>query len=299
MLCGDDTGSRLTHPIMFDDELMLSITNEGAIVLMRQGEVLDQLPLNAMLDARLVVNSEGQVAVYIDPTRRYSHGIMGDLFDAAGLVVFTVTGERLQVQSRVDLHGEDVFEGLYPIWADVDDNGEDDLIVTVSNPEVGAQVQVYQGNGTLLVVGPAIGRGYRWRHPLAWGPFGPDDENELVDVLTPHIGGVVEFLVYQEAELQLVTSESGYTSHVIESRNLDMAVAGDFDGDGQPEIVVPNQARTFLVGLQHGQDGVSVTWQLPVDGQVATNLSAVILPEGRLSLAVGTTDGRLRLWLPG
>jgi hypothetical protein len=52
---------------------------------------------------------------------------------------------------------------------------------------------------------------------------------------------------------------------------------------GQLDIV-PNQARNLLAELQHDEDGVSVTWQLPVDGQVATNLSAVILTDGRLSL---------------
>lgn len=296
MLCGDDTGSRLTHPILLDDSLMLSIANGGAVTLLREDEVLDQLPLNAMLDARLVVNAEGQVAVYVDPTRRYAHGIMGDELEAAGLVIFTVTEDRLQVQSRIDLPDDDVFEGLFPIWADVDEDGEDDLIVTVSNRAIGAQLRVYQMDGTLLADGPAIGRGSRWRHQLAWGPFGPDGENELVDVLTPHIGGVVEFFAYQEESLQLVARETGYSSHVIASRNLDMAVAGDFNGDDQIEIVVPNQARNFLAGLQHDDDGVRIVWQLPLDGQIATNLSALMLPDGRLTLAVGTADGRLRLW---
>jgi hypothetical protein len=77
-----------------------------------------------------------------------------------------------------------------------------------------------------------------------------------------------------------------------------MAVAGDFNGDGQPEIVVPTQARDQLAGLQHMADGVREMWSLPLDGTLSTNLAAVTLPNGSLALAAGTDDGRLRVWMP-
>ena len=38
--------------------------------------------------------------------------------------------------------------------------------------------------------------------------------------------------------LNLVAQHDGVTSHLVFSRNLDMALAGDLDGDGQPELVV-------------------------------------------------------------
>ncbi|SVB17310.1 uncharacterized protein METZ01_LOCUS170164 [marine metagenome] len=35
-----------------------------------------------------------------------------------------------------------------------------------------------------------------------------------------------------------MAQQDGVTSHPVFSRNLDMALAGDLDGDGQPEFVV-------------------------------------------------------------
>ena len=78
--------------------------------------------------------------------------------------------------------------------------------------------------------GPAIGRGNRWRHQIAVAPFGPNGERELVDVLTPHIGGVVEFYRMVGDRIEIVATVPGFTSHVIGSRNLDLALAADADG---------------------------------------------------------------------
>jgi hypothetical protein len=81
--------------------------------------------------------------------------------------------------------------------------------------------------------------------------------------------------------------QPGYTSHVINTRNLDMAVAGDFDGDGRVELLLPDQVRGQLGAIRHEGDGATVAWTLPVDGQVATNVAAVTLADGGLAAAVG------------
>jgi hypothetical protein len=76
-----------------------------------------------------------------------------------------------------------------------------------------------------------------------------------------------------------------------------MAVAGDFNGDGQPEIVLPTQDRLYLAGLQHTASGIAEVWRLPLDAQLTTNLAAVTLPDNTMALAAGTADNRLRVWL--
>jgi hypothetical protein len=78
-----------------------------------------------------------------------------------------------------------------------------------------------------------------------------------------------------------------------------MAVAGDFNGDGQLEIVVADQSRQTINGLQHTTDGVEPVWSLPLAGRLTTNLAAVTLPDGRLGLAAGTEEGRIHVWLSG
>jgi len=50
--------------------------------------------------------------------------------------------------------------------------------------------------------------------------------------------------------LRTVAQVPDYTSHVIRRRNLDMAVAGEFEGDGQVDTTLPrslSQPRDDLV----------------------------------------------------
>jgi hypothetical protein len=295
------TTAPFTHPIKLNDDLLLHVTQAGDLALLREETTLDKLALNIQPDARLVVNAAGQVAFYAEATnQRYVHGIMGDDLEGSALVLVQVADERLQIVTRIDLPEDNVYEGLSPIWADVNGDGTDDLVTTVSNGRDGARNRVYLFDGETItgeVDGPAIGQGNRWQHQLAWGPFGIEGEPLLVDVLTPHIGGIVRFHRFTGSELDVIATLGGHTSHVIGSRNLDMAVAGDFDGDGTPEIALPTQDRTQIDGIQLTANGPQVVWSLPVDGTISSNLSAIAANGRPLALAVGTEDGRIRVWL--
>ncbi len=302
-----ELGSSLSHPVPIaaDDDTAqyVYVADDGALVLWRDGGDINRLLLNVQPDARLVVNDHGQIALYADATnQRYVHAIMGDDLEGAALVVLEVVDKALVAVARVDLPGDSIYEGLAPLWADIDGDGVQDVVTTVANRRGGAQVRAYLFDGqqfTREVDGPAIGQGFRWRHQLAWGAFGTDGENELVEVLTPHIGGVVGFYRYTGDALQIVARAPGYTSHIINSRNLDMAVAADFNGDGTPELAVPTQDRRRVVGLQRVPDGVREVWSLSVgSGRVISNLSALALTDGGLALAIGTDDNRLRVWVP-
>ena len=116
-------------------------------------------------------------------------------------------------------------------------------------------------------------------------------------ILTPHIGGVVEFYRLVEGRLDILAQAGGYTSHVIGSRNLDMALSGDFNGDGRPEVVLPDPALGELAAIQRSDDGAAEIWRLPLGGRAATNLAAIALPGGGMVLGVGREDGVLRVWI--
>jgi hypothetical protein len=150
----------------------------------------------------------------------------------------------------------------------------------------------------MVATGPAIGRGFRWRHQLVVAPFGPAGELELADILTPHIGGVVEFYQLAGNRLEIVAQVPGFSSHVLGSRNLDMALAGDLDGDGQVELLVPNQIRANLGAIRRSDAGAEVAWSVPVGGTLITNLAGVTLPDGRLAVGAGHSRNGLRLWVP-
>lgn len=85
---------------------------------------------------------------------------------------------------------------------------------------------------------------------------------------------------------------------MIGTRNLDMAVAGDFDGSGRSTLLLPNQARTELGAIQNTEAGASVAWVLPVAGTIVTNVAATTLVGDRLAIAIGREDRVVRIWQP-
>lgn len=284
-----------THAHPLGDGQVLFIASNGDLVLTQNGVEIVRQTIDAIPDARIVVNENGLGAVYSGASGRYAHAVVGD--DVEGTVLTIFATDTLEIQAEVILPNNDVFEGISSFWADIDEDGEaNELVVTVSNTNDGGQIRVYRTNGELLAQGPAIGQGYRWRHQLAFGAFGANGENEIVSVLTPHIGGWVEYYRYQDGQLEIVTSRSGYTSHMIGSANLDMAVAGDFNGDGQLEMVVTDQSRQTISGLQRTAAGVDVVWTLDLNGQLITNMAALTLVDGTLALAIGTTHNELMIW---
>lgn len=291
--------SPLTPPLVVESGVAV-IDQEGNLTLTRQGTpsgAWPRLPLAAPPDARLLTDGDGRIALLTGATDRYAHGVLGDGIEAAGYAIVDVT--RGIVAHEVTLPPPAVIEALAPIWTDVDGDGERELVVPVSDPAEGARLTVFAEDGTLLAQGPEFGRGGRWRHPLAVAPFGPAGEVEIAAVRTPHIGAVVEFARRDGDRLVTVAELPGLTSHVLGSRNLDMAAAGDFDGDGYIELLVPTQDRTALAAVRRSAAGAEIAWSLPLDGALVTNLCAVSLPGSGIALAVGRADGIFRLWLPG
>ncbi len=168
------------------------------------------------------------------------------------------TKPSVEVVWSVRLPDGDVVEGIAPISNDLDGDGIREIPVTVSNSRTGARLIVFNDAGEPIAFGPAVGRGSRWRHQLAVAPFGASGEVEIVDVLTPHIGGIVEFYRLENDILKVVVKIPGFRSHKIGSRHLDMAVAGDFDGDGRVELLVPIQTLDEIGGIKRTLDGAEV-----------------------------------------
>ena len=291
-----ESASELTHPVPLGDSGRLSfIESGGDLVIWQDGAESGRLPIDALPDARLLVDDQGRVLLLTQPSTRYPHGIAGDTLEAT-TITLVATEPKLKVLTTIPIPGQTVVEGVSPIWTDLNGDGRQEIIVTQSGAEQGAQVVVYSGSGERIASGPAVGRGNRWRHQLAVGPFGAEGETELVEVLTPHIGGVAGFYRFNGDSLDLLVQQDGVTSHPLGTRNLDMGLAGDLDGDGQPELVVFNQRFSDVTALRRTKSSVETAWQRPVGGKAATNLAAVDFGD-EIMLGVGREDGVLRIWL--
>ena len=293
-----DNSAVPSHPIRFGSRLLEKtafIDTRGNVVIDtadRDPEVLD---VGALPDARILTDGDGRLLVLTNPSTIYQHGIFGDRVEPRSVTLIDTNVSPASTQT-FDVPEGRVIENLFATWIDVDNDGDREIIVTISDSSNGGQVTIYDETGAVVAEGPGIGRGFRWRHQIAVAPFGPNGETEFVDVLTPHIGGIVEFRSLNDPTLPIVARLQGYTSHVNRSRNIDMAVAADFDSDDLVELLLPNQRRSMLAAIQRTANGAVVDWELPLDGTLTTNVAVNRSGDGRISVGVGISDNRLRIW---
>jgi hypothetical protein len=283
-------GAASTHPVPIPGGWAV-VRADGTLAL--RGETTADLDVDAIPDARLV-RAGGELFALTDATTDYGHAVLGDGVEAGSVAVVDLGSGA--VTARLTAPTGSVVEGIAPIVADVDGDGEREVVVTVSDAERGARIVVFDDGET--VSGPPVGTGFRWRHQLAVAPFGPGGETEIAAVKTPHIGGTAEFYRVDGEGVRLVAERGGYSSHDVGSRNLDMALAGRFDGQGsRVGLLVPDDTKRELAFLQRvGEREVEERWRVPVGGTLSSNLAAVAESDGAVTLAAGR-DGTVRFWL--
>ena len=191
--------------------------------------------------------AEGVVeARYDGPTTRYAHGVLGDAIEWGELVMETDTGRSV----RLVLPQERVFEDVAPRLFDVDQDGDNEVIVVESHREVGARLAIYDPNG-LVVANNYIGRPNRWLAPIGVGAadFDGDGFVELVYVDRPHLAKTVRVLRFIDGELRPVASFPGVSNHRIGERDI---AGGIRDCGAGPEMIVAsvNWERVLALGFK-------------------------------------------------
>ena len=284
--------SPLTHPVPAGERL-LGVDAAGDLSV----EPGDDTGVAALPDARVARGEDGTLAVASDPTAAYDHGVLGDEVEAGSITLLREEPGGPKVSGRILPAFGGVFETQAPMWFE-DPSGRELLAVTESDAKLGSRISAYAPDGSLALAGPPVGEPMKWRHLLAAGPFGPNGEVELAVTRTPHVGGVIEFYRpnLDEGTLEISATLPGYSTHTLYTRNLDAARAGDLDGDGAWEVLVPDRFGTGLAAIRHTQNGAEEAWKLPIGDTLTTNVSSATDDEGRLSVAVGRADGVLRIW---
>ena len=291
------TSSIITHPIILPNGSATAYISQDGNINIENSYGHSALKINALLDGRILSDENGRLLILSSPSTKYNHGVLGDEFEAEQVSLIS-TSPKFEVVANIPIPEGKVVEGISPIWTDLNNDGTREIIVTISNQIDGAQIIVLSESGELLAESQPIGQGYRWRHQIAAAPFGPQGEIEIVSLLTPHIGGNIEFFQMVDQQLVLTANLNGYTSHVIGSRNLDMAVAGDFDGDGIVELLLPSQDLRSLGVIQRVENGAIVELSIPLDARVLTNFATVSFQDGLLAVGIGLDTNVLRIWLP-
>jgi len=286
-----------TNPLLLQDGRVVFLRQDGSLSIIGP-EGVDVFPIDVLPDARILSAGDGRLMVLSSPSDKYPHAIMGDALEATGITIIDTAVDPVAVQ-EIKVATGDVIEGLSPIWTDMDGDGQREIIVTQSNAESGSRIVVYGADGNVLAQGDPIGEGFRWIHQVAVGQFIEGGVLEIAAVRTPHIGGVVQIYALDGNRLVVVDSLSGFSSHRIGSRNLDGALAGDFNGDGLVELVVPDQVQTNLHGIQFTQEGLISVWNVLLESRLSTNLVSFKMADGSLVLGAGTEDNLLIIWDAG
>ena len=289
------SASSLTHSIFLQNITEVFI-DDAQFVHLKSGE--DQiLPGGqALPDARILADENDRILFLSDPTISYAHAVLGDAIEAASITLVDTKVSPFQSKKIIPEAG-DVIEGIAPIWVDIDQDGAREIIVTQSNQVDGARIVIYREDGSILAESEPIGKGFRWMHQIAAAQFIDGGPLELAVVRTPHIGGEVQILGLTEDRLEVQASLPGFSTHQLGSRNLDAALASDFNGDGIIELIVPDQGQTTLSGIQFIAGELIPVWTQQLDAQLTTNLAGVAVAHQHMLLGFGTEDNSLRIWI--
>ena len=227
------------------------------------------------------------------PTRRYAHGVLGDDIKASGISVELATGEVLSLELEPDA----VFEDRIPRLVDLTGNGRGHVLVIKGYATMGAALAlVAPVDGRLVVIagGDPIGQSYRWLNPVGVGDFDGGGRIETAHAETPHIGGTLVLSRLENGRLVSVRRVGGFSNHRMGSRELGLSVVLDANGDGVPDIVVPDNSRTNLrVGTFAGGKFRELA-RIELRAEITSSLRPVQIGAGkRKGLAFRLSDGRI------
>lgn len=282
-----DMSPHSVHALLPKSGKTAYIRNDGALIIQGNG-TNSELMVNALPDARILVEQNDKIALYAAPTNRYKHAVLGDDIESASLLLIE-TGAENKVVTSIELESPYVFEGLAPLWADIHESEGRELITTISHIDMGSFLAVYSEDGKLLAKGPAIGTGNRWRHVIS-----ADAKSNSIGVVSmPHGPGDVERYEMKDTSLEITQANwTQYTSHAMHSRNLGRGL-GFHTPKGEFEMVLVNPARDTIA--LHSMNPVEVIATASVGGELISNIVGVVDASGNTFLAVGSDSG-IRIW---
>lgn len=268
--CKDEPQPAMTNQTEdIDDYAILA----NGVLQINKGNQTTILEINALSDCQIIQDEYERLLILTDPSDQYQHGILGDKIEPTSVTIVQLS-DQPSLSSRFSVPEGWVIESISPIWSDWDGDGQREIVLTLSNREVGAKLVLFDENGTLLAESAPIGQGNRWRHALDIAAFGENGAKLLADVVTPHIGGIASFYSWDK-ENKVLKSEAtlpGYSTHDIGSRDMGMYTLMTDEQNGQVLLIVPNQSKTELVALRFSSRAIQEEWRLALGGRLSADL---------------------------
>lgn len=182
-------------------------------------------------EANTQVSDQYQLTQFTDV---YPHQALGDAFEATQLV----DTEASQSTWLISLPDNQVFETNRVLTADFTGDPSKEILLTVSHLDLGAANVIYDQTGHELARTDYLGQRFRWRHLLGVMENESGDRF-LVDVVTPHLEGILTLYKLEDNRLAPIFEQAGYPSHTFGSENLNQAYI--FRKDGRDILRIPHQ----------------------------------------------------------
>ena len=266
-------------PLQPDTTKQVEAMDDYAIVTngdlqIKMGNQTTILEIDALPDSQIIQDERQRLLILSDPSDQYQHGILGDDNEATSVTIVQLS-DKPYVISKFSVPVDWVIESILPIWSDWD--GKREIVLTLRNATHGAKLVLYDENGNVLAESLPIGKGFRWRHALDIASFGENGQKLLVDVQTPHIGGIVGFYSWDKEEKVLKTEATltGYSTHDIGSRAMQMYTLVIDAHNEQVLLILPSQSKTELAALRYVSGVIQEEWRIPLGGKLSGNLELI------------------------
>ena len=204
-----------------------------------------------------------QSAAYDGPTARYPHAVLGDAIEHDTLTVTLSDGQRLSARWDAKI----VFEDTEPRLADLDLDGDPEVIVVQSHESFGAQLAIWAfRDGALMQIAatPFIGTRFRWLAPVGAADLDGDGAIEIAYVDRPHLAKTLRVWRFENDRLTELGALPGVTNHRIGEPDI----AGGIRECGEgPEMLVADANWTRVLAVRFDGSDFSTKVLGPHEGR--------------------------------
>jgi hypothetical protein len=173
--------------------------------------------------------------------------VLGDAVEWGGLDLTTASGQVL----RITLPESRVFEDVTARLADLDGDGDREVVIVETDMARGAMLAVYDAGGRVAATAP-FGETHRWLAPAAIADLDGDGRIEIAYVDRPHLARELVVIRLEGDELVELARLAGLTNH----RIGDAAIRGGLRDCGTgPELRLadPDWTQAMRVVLRDGR----------------------------------------------